>query len=484
MGLPRRHHLTAMIIALGLTSACDATGPGEQPASVQLSAPTPEVAVGTTVQITAVVLNSTGALIAGQQVQWTSLDPTIASVSPGGLVTALAAGTARIRGTVGSASGTLSLIVLPPACSPATVVGRLTIGQTASGSLARTDCILLEMEHADGWSFSVSQPTGVAIEMASSQFPPLLLVTDMAMNAVAYGGGGDHGARLVHNFAPGNYIVWASSWNLATGGSYSINAATVAMCSTATTAGTLSLDQTVTGELTANSCLLPHGLPGMGWRVSVPANSTVLVTMQATGFQPLLVATDRNMGAVAFGDAIRPGGPAQLVHRFGPGEHVIWATSAEGSVGTFSMSMSEHRLQSCTPPAGTISVGQTAAGTLGNGTCRLPDSRLADPWQLTLEAATSVRIDLTSSQFDTYLILADQEGRIIAIDDDGGDGLNSRLAIQLPAGGYTVWATSFSPFESGSYQLSVQQTTTGNTTSSYSMRPIAPQKLEWPNRQR
>lgn len=57
----------------------------------------------------------------------------------------------------------------------------------------------------------------------------------------------------------------------------------------------------------------------------------------------------------------------------------------------------------------------------------------------------TIIISLTSPDFDTYLILEDDQGNELAFNDDGGDGLNSRIGpFILPySGSYTVVATSY-----------------------------------------
>jgi hypothetical protein len=61
----------------------------------------------------------------------------------------------------------------------------------------------------------------------------------------------------------------------------------------------------------------------------------------------------------------------------------------------------------------------------------------------------------TNNGFDTYLYLFDSRGTEITYNDDGGDGLNSRiLAFELPADDtYTIRATSFGYRDSSSTDI-------------------------------
>ena len=63
-----------------------------------------------------------------------------------------------------------------------------------------------------------------------------------------------------------------------------------------------------------------------------------------------------------------------------------------------------------------------------------------------------VTIDLTGA-YDTFIQLFDVTCRLIAEDDDGGDGLNSRLVQELPAGTYFVGVSSFAVGQGGAFSL-------------------------------
>lgn len=75
---------------------------------------------------------------------------------------------------------------------------------------------------------------------------------------------------------------------------------------------------------------------------------------------------------------------------------------------------------------------------------------------LKLEKGKSYLIDLTSTEFDSYLRLEDSTGLKIAHDDDGGGGLNARLRFTPTKDDlYKIIATSFSGGE-GNYTLTVK----------------------------
>ena len=79
-------------------------------------------------------------------------------------------------------------------------------------------------------------------------------------------------------------------------------------------------------------------------------------------------------------------------------------------------------------------------------------------YSFTLSRRSRVTIDLSSST-DPYLYLlrgAGTSGSVIESDDDGGSGTNSRIVHTLPAGTYTIEATTYSSGRRGRFTLSIQ----------------------------
>jgi hypothetical protein len=114
---------------------------------------------------------------------------------------------------------------------------------------------------------------------------------------------------------------------------------------------------------------------------------------------------------------------------------------------------------SCTPPATAISIGNTVGGSLATSDCRSPlrgNNFYADRYAFFGSAGQTVTLALSSSSFDTYLYLVDPFGQVVAQDDDGGGGTNSRIQITLPTSGtYTAEVTSFLTNITGGYTLSL-----------------------------
>ncbi|MEA3642210.1 MAG: S8 family serine peptidase [Lamprobacter sp.] len=79
----------------------------------------------------------------------------------------------------------------------------------------------------------------------------------------------------------------------------------------------------------------------------------------------------------------------------------------------------------------------------------------ADWFRVDLAAGSTYVFDLVGNTLsDPYLALYDEDGQLIAVDDDGGEGLNSSLQfISSKSGPYFLEARSFWHSETGSYTL-------------------------------
>src|SRR5205085_1590944 len=97
------------------TAACTVSAVTVPVASVTVSPPSAAVAAGQTVQLTATPKDASGNALTGRTITWTSGTPSVATVSTGGLVRGVAAGSATITATSEGKSGTSAVTVTAPA---------------------------------------------------------------------------------------------------------------------------------------------------------------------------------------------------------------------------------------------------------------------------------------------------------------------------------------------------------------------------------
>lgn len=154
---------------------------------------------------------------------------------------------------------------------------------------------------------------------------------------------------------------------------------------------------------------------------------------------------------------------SRIAETLQPGDYTIVATTfSSRNVGSYRLRVNGETVSSaCNPTAVSLSAtARSGAWTAQDCQSSRRDDRYVDYYTFTLSSRTRVQIDLMS-RTDTYLYLingASGSGTSYrAKDDDGGTGLNSRIIRTLPAGSYTVAATTYGKNAVGTYTLRINR---------------------------
>ncbi len=354
---------------------------------------------------------------------------------------------ARSLGSGQSGSYTLS-VSLGPDCSP---IGDLTLGVTVTGTLASDDCLFEYGGLMDNWSLSLPSTQKLRIDLESSDFDEVLLVRDpqgFIVAAADWGGPTGH-ARLETQLTAGDWTISVSAPIETARGDYTLTLDVAPPCTPGTD---FVLGTTVSGEITATDCLLDGYWPADSFRVDITQEMPVRIHLKSGDFTPLVILRDHNGIDVGVGFDEEQDGNAFINMYLGQGSYSLFATaSSYPPQGSYVLSVSEIVCAA----ADTIAFGETVTGTLDVNDCLRTGGAFQESWELVLENDTTARIDLESAAFDAFLVLKDSQGNVVASDDDGGDGLNSRIERVLEAGTYEIVASSFGPGQTGTYQLTV-----------------------------
>ena len=333
------------------------------------------------------------------------------------------------------------------------------------------------------YSFTLGQSGSVEIDLVSSAFDTFLALregTDVEGRLVVSDDDGGQGtnSRIGTELPAGTYTIEATSYATGATGAFTLTMTAAgggggggcaledlgALSGTATRVGNLGGDcesPNYSGRLARYYSFT------LGQAESVEIN---LVSSAFDTFLALRAGTDAAGRLVVSDDDGGQGTNSRISTALSAGTYTIEATSyATGVTGAFTLTATAAgggggggcALNDLGALSGTV----TRVGDLGDD-CASPNysGRLARYYSFTLGQAGSVTVDLVSSAFDTFLTLradAGVSGRLVASDDDGGQGTNSRIARELPAGTYTIEATSYAAGVTGAFSLTVTTTADG-----------------------
>ncbi len=223
------------------------------------------------------------------------------------------------------------------------------------------------------------------------------------------------------------------------------------------------------GETT--SAAIPDGAGSATFVFDGVANQLVTITLEANGFDAYVQLLDGDGQVVAEDDDSAGNLNAQITDAALPadGRYSIIASSFSGSAsGDFTLTLGEADFGEIpsvgTPTPTPTAGGEVITGVIGainfgdsvNGT--LPEDTRAAQFTFEGSAGDVVTISLSSSDFDSYLSLKNADGQEVAYDDDSAGNLNALIEnFALPTDGtYTIEATSFGSFVSGSFTLTLE----------------------------
>ncbi|MFS8084308.1 MAG: hypothetical protein ACMG6H_01650, partial [Acidobacteriota bacterium] len=114
-----------------------------------------------------------------------------------------------------------------------------------------------------------------------------------------------------------------------------------------------------------------------------------------------------------------------------------------------------------------ISAGQTINASLTTSDCPFGDGSYFDDYSFSGTSGQQIAVSMSSSSFDTYLILLAPDGSLLKSDDDGGGGTNSYIPSEggfyiLPSSGtFTIRTNSIFSNATGNYSVTLMTQSSG-----------------------
>ena len=345
----------------------------------------------------------------------------------------------------------------------------LRIGQSVSGQLAEADPALYERGRFKVYQFQASPGRRYVLSMESGDFDAFLTlartvggITDHMLTNDDSGANTDSRLRFTVP-APDTYLVIAQSLGSEGTGAFTLRLDSVTI--RPPTVQNLTLGAPVQGELSEDDAEYDEQMGAEGfydlYRFTARPGQRIRARMEMGEYYPTVeVGTLQGGEFIPLEDA-NTGMEGTLTATLAEGgEYYLRAGAFGGVTGAYTLT-AEERMPAPAPRIVPVRQGETVRGELQEGDAELEDGRFYDAYAYTGRAGETLRVQLQSDGFDTYVIvgrMVDGEFQEIGSNDDaeGGEDLNSLLDVELPEDGrYIIQATSFSPGSEGAYELIV-----------------------------
>ncbi len=335
--------------------------------------------------------------------------------------------------------------------------GGFTISVTSTQSI-NTDAIPLRVgDSHDGvlqpgqeqiFLLTVTRDEFVVIDFrrtGGSSIDPYLVLADERGMEIDRDDDGGMGldSRIRRQLAPGTYRITAYDLGRSRSGPYQLSVGTTASLSAR--AIPITVGQSYDGYLQAGEEAV--------YSLTLANTQDVVIDFMRAGnsdIDPYLTLTDSTGMEIARDDDGGSGLDSRIRQRLGAGTYIITGNDLGMSrAGQFRISVTAG--DSPVARAIPINLGQSFDGYMHPGEDQV--------FTFTLNGTQRVVIDFMrtgNAGFDPYLVLSDRSMNEIERNDDGGDGLNSRIEVVLNAGVYYLTGRDFWQDDGGPYRMSLQ----------------------------
>ncbi|HET9386636.1 MAG TPA: hypothetical protein VFO67_15990 [Gemmatimonadales bacterium] len=196
--------------------------------------------------------------------------------------------------------------------------------------------------------------------------------------------------------------------------------------------------QTITGRLVQTDQAFSDGSRYKMYAFVGNKGDTVAMDLTSDDFDANLLVADASGNSLSRNDDGGEKCNARLT--FVPpatGNYRVYAnSSAQAELGEYKLTLARGAARAAADTvcrgfgrvAGLLEIGQTITGTLSSEDPEFPsDSTYFERWILPVRANQAFTVDLTSDDFDAYLLLTRGRGEKIVENDDGGGGCHARL---------------------------------------------------------
>jgi len=360
--------------------------------------------------------------------------------------------------------------VPPPSAGPVAAAAAEPTLRIERGVLEEGDGTLNSGEYRDTYTFEGVAGETVVIDLRSTDFDPYLILrppTGEQVDNDDFEDSQEHSRLEVTLEETGTYGVQVTSFDVGETGAY------VLELPQATREAAPSGDvRAASGRLEAGDEQLSTGEYRDAYTFEGRAGDRVVIDLRSDEFDPYLILRPPT-GESEFNDDHEGSQSwSQIATTLAEsGTYRVEVTTYKpGETGSYAYTLTHRGAEDA---AG--SRQRTEAGRLSAGDMELSGGEFADKFVLNAVPGNRIVLDLTSSEFDTYLVLKGPGEESAENDDFEESRERSRIEhVAQAAGEYTVYVTSYESGESGSYQLTIGVDDAVASPSASPSRDLAP----------
>ena len=321
------------------------------------------------------------------------------------------------------------------------------------GTLASGDAQLSTGEYYDTYEFQGRAGQRAVFDLTSSAFDPYLMVVAPSGDKKAnddFNGSNSRSRLELALEETGTYRVIVTSYQKDEAGAYELRIEAGGSGGVAAEPGV----RTESGRLAAGDTTLRTGEYRDGYTFQGRRGQTVTVDLRSAEFDPYLIVIDPS-GKQHENDDHEGDSHRSLVAYELPedGTYRVWPTSYKrGEAGAYDL-----RIQVGSAAAAEVaSRPRLENGRLSAGDDTLRSGEYVDSYTFDGRPGQHVTVDVSSTAFDTYLMLVPPRGERLWNDDVEGRPRHSVIEADLTeAGQYRVAVTSYKRGETGAYELRI-----------------------------
>ncbi len=330
------------------------------------------------------------------------------------------------------------------------------------GRLEKGDATLRDGEYADRYSFEGSAGQHAVVDLRAGDFDPYVFVRAPGgeqFDNDDFEGDASRALLSLDLTESGEYEITVTSYRKGEVGSYTVSI-------DVGRSGGVAAGMERSGRLESGDETLTSGELVDSYEFEGSPGQHVAIDVRSAAFDTYLILKDP-AGEQIENDDAQDGGVGHSsieTNLTEAGTYRVLVTSYEpGESGGYSLTIDPSAAAERSSPARdvtTLTVGGPVTGSLDGDDTTLDAGEYYDTYVFDGEEGETVRLDLSSADFDTYLGLVTPSGEEIANDDYESSTDRSVIELTLPeAGRYRVQATSYAGAETGRYRLALTTST-------------------------